>query len=66
MALAGVMGDDDSLKPLGGASYLIRLVGSVLTPSMAQDYAMLMVEHACRRRLRVLAKDVASGLNDGG
>lgn len=65
VALAGVMADDEALKPLGGASYLIRLAGSAVASSMVRDYAMLMVEYACRRRLRELTEEAGQGLAAG-
>lgn len=65
VALAGVMGEDPSLKDLGGPSYLIRLAGSAIAPGMVRDYANLMVEHACRRKLRQLTEDAQAGLSEG-
>lgn len=64
-AMAGIMADDEALKPLGGPAYLIRLAGSALSVSMARDYAMLMVEYACRRKLRGLTEEAAAGLSAG-
>ncbi len=64
-AMAGVLADDESLKPLGGAAYLFRLAGNAMASSMARDYAMLMVEYACRRKLRQLTEDAAQGLSAG-
>lgn len=64
-AMAGIMADDDALKPLGGAQYLIRLAGSAVAASMVRDYAMLMVEYACRRRLRELTEEAGQGLAAG-
>lgn len=65
VALAGVMGDDPSLKDLGGPSYLVRLAGSAIASSMVRDYAMLMVEHACRRKLRDLSEEAVQSLAAG-
>lgn len=65
VALAGVMGDDPSLKDLGGPTYLIRLAGSAIASGMVRDYAMLMVEHACRRRLRELTEEAGQSLSAG-
>ena len=65
VAMAGVMGDDPSLKDVGGPSYLMRMAGAAVASSMVRDYAMLMVEHACRRRLRQLTEDAQYGLAEG-
>jgi replicative DNA helicase len=64
-AMAGIMSDDEGLKPLGGGTYLIRLAGNAVSVSMARDYAMLMVEYACRRKLRLLAEDAGQSLSAG-
>lgn len=64
-ALAAIMADDEGLKPLGGTAYLIRLAGASVAASMARDYAKLMVEYACRRKLRQMAEEAAQGLADG-
>lgn len=64
-ALAAIMADDESLKPLGGTGYLMRLAGSAVVSGLVRDYAMLMVEYACRRRLRELTEDAASSLATG-
>lgn len=65
VALAPLLMDDDDLKALGGPSYLIRLAGSALSPAMVRDYAHLMVEHACRRRLRELTEDAQQSIAGG-
>ena len=65
VALAPIFMDDEGLKALGGPSYLIRLAGSAIAPGMVRDYAHLMVEHACRRRLRELAEEAGQSLSAG-
>lgn len=65
VALAPIFADDDGLKALGGPAYLVRLAGSAISPTMVRDYAHLMVEHACRRRLRELTEDAQLSLSGG-
>lgn len=59
------MADDDGLKALGGAGYLVRIAG-VADLGNAQHYARLISELHCRRRLTEALQEAHQGLSAGG
>lgn len=66
VAMGAILADDDGLKQLGGAGYLIRMAGSALSSRMARDYAKMIVEQAVRRRLNQAAQTAIADLSSGG
>lgn len=66
IALASVMEGDEGLGQLGGARYLINMAGSAIAPTLIRDYARLILEQSCRRRLREASEEAISGLAGGG
>lgn len=49
---------DEMMREIGGAEYIGRLAGSVLTVINAEDYARTILDMARRRRLIELAQDL--------
>lgn len=64
-ALAPILLDDPGLKELGGPAYLVRMAGSAVMPRAIRDYASLIVEHSCRRRLAMAAQEASDGITAG-
>jgi replicative DNA helicase len=64
-ALAPIMADDEGLKGLGGPAYLVRLAGTSISGFAVRDYAHVIVEHSCRRRLSQMAQEALSGVEAG-
>jgi replicative DNA helicase len=52
--------DDEGLKELGGASYLVRLAGAAISAFAARDYAQMIYDLAVRRELIALGRDIAA------
>lgn len=56
---------DEGLKELGGPSYLARLAGAAAASPTVKDYALAVVEAACRRALQEGAQEAMSMLSGG-
>ena len=52
--------DDDGLKELGGATYLVRLAGAAISSYAARDYAQMIYDLAVRRELMSLGRDLTA------
>lgn len=65
VALGPIMEGEPGLKELGGPGYLIRLAGASISAKLARDYAKVIVEHACRRRLNEAAQEAVSAISAG-
>ncbi|QDY70237.1 replicative DNA helicase [Qingshengfaniella alkalisoli] len=59
VTLASFLEDDEGLKELGGASYLVKLAGAAISTFAAKDYAQLIYDMAIRRELIGLGRDIA-------
>ncbi|MEM1129818.1 MAG: replicative DNA helicase [Pseudomonadota bacterium] len=59
VTLASFLEDEEGLKELGGAAYLVRLAGSAISTFAAKDYAQLVYDLAIRRELIDLGRDIA-------
>ena len=51
--------DDEGLKELGGANYLVTLAGAAISTYAARDYAQMIYDLAIRRELISLGHDIA-------
>ena len=51
---------DPALKEAGGAQFLVRLAGSVVTVINAQDYGRTIHDHHLRRQLIAIGEDVVN------
>ncbi|MCV6597304.1 MAG: replicative DNA helicase [Mangrovicoccus sp.] len=58
VTLASFLEDDEGLKEVGGASYLVRLAGAALSSHAARDYAKLIHDLAVRRELMDLGREI--------
>jgi replicative DNA helicase len=52
--------EDEGLKELGGASYLVRLAGAAISSYAARDYAQMIYDLAVRRELMALGRDLTA------
>ena len=52
--------DDEGLKELGGAPYLVRLAGAAISAFAARDYAQMIYDLAVRRELISLGRDISA------
>jgi len=52
--------EDEGLKELGGAAYLVRLAGAAISIFAARDYAQMIYDLAVRRELIELGRDIAT------
>ncbi len=52
--------DDDGLKELGGAAYLVRLAGAAISAFAARDYAQMIYDLSVRRELIALGRDISA------
>ena len=52
--------DDEGLKELGGAAYLVRLAGAAISAFAARDYAQMIYDLAVRRELIALGRDISA------
>ncbi len=59
VTLKAFMEDDDGLKELGGAKYLVRLAGSAVSSFAVRDYAQMIYDLAIRRDLIRLGRDIS-------
>ena len=51
--------EDEGLKELGGAAYLVRLAGAAISSFAARDYAQMIYDMAIRRELIGLGRDIS-------
>ncbi|THH38883.1 replicative DNA helicase [Aliishimia ponticola] len=59
VTLKTFMEDDEGLKELGGAAYLVRLAGSAVSSFAAREYAQMIYDLAVRRDLMQLGKEIS-------
>ncbi|WP_425043774.1 replicative DNA helicase [Primorskyibacter sp. S87] len=59
VTLKAFMEDDDGLKELGGAAYLVKLAGSSISAFAVRDYAQMIYDLAIRRQLIRLGRDIS-------
>ncbi|SEC04693.1 replicative DNA helicase [Rhodobacter sp. 24-YEA-8] len=59
VTLKAFLEEDEGLKELGGAAYLVRLAGAAISAFAARDYAQMIYDLAVRRELIQLGKDIA-------
>ncbi len=52
--------EDEGLKELGGATYLVRLAGAAISTFAARDYAQMIYDLAVRRELIGLGRDISA------
>ena len=60
VTLKAFLDDDAGLKELGGPAYLVRLAGAAISAYAARDYAQMVYDHAVRRELIQLGRDIAA------
>ena len=58
VTLKAFMEDDEGLKELGGAAYLVRLAGAAVSSFAVRDYAQMIYDLAVRRELMRLGRDI--------
>ncbi|MFO7757113.1 MAG: replicative DNA helicase [Roseovarius sp.] len=59
VTLRAFLEDDEGLKELGGANYLVTLAGAAISTYAARDYAQMIYDLAIRRELIALGHDIA-------
>ncbi|MFN3937367.1 MAG: replicative DNA helicase [Gemmobacter sp.] len=59
VTLKAFLEDDPALKAAGGAAYLVKLAGAAIAAYAARDYAQMIYDHAVRRELIGLGRDIA-------
>jgi replicative DNA helicase len=59
VTLRAFLEDDEGLKELGGANYLVTLAGAAISTYAARDYAQMIYDLAIRRELITLGHDIA-------
>ncbi len=59
VTLRAFLEEDEGLKELGGANYLVTLAGAAISTYAARDYAQMIYDLAIRRELIVLGHDIA-------
>ena len=52
--------DDEGLKELGGAAYLVRLAGAAISAYAAGDYARMIYDLSVRRELISLGREIST------
>ena len=62
--LKNLMGEDVGLTDLGGAAYLVRLIGSAPAPANAAEYGQLIFDLHKRRQLIAIGEDLIAGAYD--
>ncbi len=60
VTLRSFMEEDEGLKELGGASYLVKLAGAAISSFAARDYAQIIYDLAIRRELITLGNDISA------
>lgn len=60
VTLKSFMEDDEGLKELGGATYLVKLAGASVAGFAARDYAKMIYDLAIRRELISVGRDIAA------
>ncbi|MCF6445345.1 replicative DNA helicase [Nereida sp. MMG025] len=60
VTLKSFMEDDEGLKELGGAAYLVKLGGASIASFAARDYAQMIYDLAIRRELIQVGRDIAA------
>ncbi|MCA8882370.1 MAG: replicative DNA helicase [Rhodobacteraceae bacterium] len=60
VTLAAFLEDEEGLKELGGAQYLVRLAGAAISTFAARDYAQLIYDLSVRRELIRVGTDIAA------
>ncbi|MDE2107108.1 MAG: AAA family ATPase, partial [Patescibacteria group bacterium] len=58
VTLKPLFDQDDSLKPIGGSQYLIRIAGAAVSAITAPDYARLVADLSLRRYAIAAAEDL--------
>ncbi|WP_010140456.1 replicative DNA helicase [Oceanicola sp. S124] len=61
VTLKAFLADDEGLKELGGASYLVKLAGAAVSSYAVRDYAQMIYDLAIRRELIRLGRDISDG-----
>ena len=64
VTVKGFMEDDEGLKELGGAPYLVRIAGASIAAYAARDYAQIIYDLAIRRELMALGKEITAKAQD--
>ncbi|MCR8726807.1 replicative DNA helicase [Frigidibacter sp. ROC022] len=59
VTLKGFLEDDEGLKELGGAAYLVKLSGAAMATYAARDYAQMIHDLHIRRKLIEIGRDIA-------
>ncbi len=59
VTLKAFLEEDERLKELGGPAYLVRIAGAAISAYAARDYAQMIRDHAVRRELIGLGRDIA-------
>ena len=59
VTLKAFLEDDEGLKELGGAAYLVRLAGAAISGFAARDYAQMIYDLAIRRELIGLGREIS-------
>ncbi len=59
VTLKAFLEDDEGLKELGGAAYLVRLAGAAISGFAARDYAQMIYDLAIRRELIRLGREIS-------
>ncbi|MGZ9809707.1 replicative DNA helicase [Pseudoroseicyclus sp. H15] len=60
VTLKAFLEEDEGLKLLGGARYLVQLAGSAISSFAARDYAQMIYDMALRRELIALGQDISA------
>ncbi|WP_323763453.1 replicative DNA helicase [Marinovum sp.] len=60
VTLKAFMEDDEGLRELGGAAYLVRLAGAAVSAFAVRDYAQMIYDLAVRRDLIGLGRDISA------
>lgn len=55
---------DEQLREVGGAQYLVKLAGSIVSIVNAEDYARTIFGDWCRRELQAIGEDLVSDAGD--
>lgn len=60
VTLKAFLEDDEGLRVLGGAAYLVKMAGAAISAYAARDYAQMIYDLAVRRELIALGRDIAA------
>ena len=60
VTIKAFMEEDEGLKELGGPAYLARLAGAAISAFAVRDYAQMIYDHAIRRQLIGLGRDISA------